>query len=72
MNSTAVTNLPRTPASAPPPPLRRPLHLPAEPLVFAALMVVLMVGLARALPAPQAPAHDVTSEPATVAPNPAG
>ncbi len=69
MNSTVATHLHRSAVSAPPPPLRRPLHLPTEPLVFAALMVVLMVGLARALPAPSAPAHDVTSHPVTVAPN---
>jgi len=58
-------------ASAPPPPLHRPLRLPAEPLVFAAMMVVLMVGLARALPATSTP--DVTSKPViVVTPTPAG
>ncbi len=47
--------------TAPPPPMRRRLHVPTEPLVFAAVMLVLMLGLARALPEPAAPAEAGTS-----------
>ncbi len=71
MNSTALPSTPRAAVSAPPPPLYRPLHLPAEPFVFAALMVVLMVGLARTLPAHHETAPDLSSHPITVAPTPA-
>lgn len=43
--------------TAPPPPMRRRFHVPTEPLVFAGVMLVLMLGLARALPQPAAPAE---------------
>lgn len=46
--------------TAPPPPMRRRLHVPTEPLVFAGVMLVLMLGLARALPESTAPAEAAT------------
>jgi hypothetical protein len=52
--------------TAPPPPMRRRLHVPAEPLVFAAVMLVLTLGLARALPQAESPANASGSSPQVV------
>ncbi len=40
----------RVAAGAPPPPLRRKLHLPTEPLLFAAVLLMLMLVIAKAVP----------------------
>lgn len=52
--------------TAPPPPLRRKLHVPAEPVVFAALLMALVMFIAKAGPFGSTEAA-VTEAPATVA-----
>ncbi len=47
---------------APPPPIRRRLHVPTEPLLFAA--VVLMITLVMARVVPQDTGAEVSSNPA--------
>lgn len=52
--------------SAPPPPLRRKLHVPTEPVVFAALLMALVMFIAKAGPFENTEAA-ATEAPATVA-----
>ena len=52
--------------SAPPPPVRRKLHVPTEPVVFAALLMALVMFIAKADPFATA-AASATEAPATVA-----
>ena len=63
MDVQALTTPSRIELTAPPPPMRRRLHVPTEPLVFAAVVLVLTLGLARALPQADAPADASTSHP---------
>ena len=52
--------------TAPPPPVRRKLHVPAEPLVFAAVLMALVMFMAKTLPG-YAVAEGSNEAPATVA-----
>lgn len=65
MELQALSTQHRIVASAPPPPMRRRLHVPTEPLLFAAVVLLLTLGMAKALPQPAAGATDVTSQPIT-------
>jgi hypothetical protein len=67
METQALSSLNRIAMTAPPPPMRRRLHLPTEPLLFAAVVLLLTLGLAKALPQPAGPAAEVTSQPAAPA-----
>ncbi len=53
-------------ASAPPEPVRRKIHVPAEPLVFAALVMALVMFIAKSAAVDSAQGAD-TAPPATVA-----
>jgi len=64
MDVQALSTLSRIEQTAPPPPIRRPLQMPTEPLLFAA--VVLMVTLAIAKALPQAGAAEAASQAPTV------
>jgi len=50
MDVQALTTPSRIEQTAPPPPMRHRIHLPAEPLLFAAVIVVLTLGIAKAVP----------------------
>ena len=66
MDVQALPTPSRIELTAPPPPIRRRLHVPTEPLVFAAVMLVLTLGLARALPQADVPADASVGQPAVV------
>ena len=66
MDVQALTTPNRIELTAPPPPIRRRFQLPTEPLVFAAVVLVLTLGLARALPHAEAPAADTATSLPTV------
>lgn len=66
MDVQALTPPSRIELTAPPPPIRRRFHVPTEPLVFAAVMLVLTLGLARALPQADVPADASVSHPGIV------
>lgn len=50
MDANALPTPSRIELTAPPPPMRHRFQLPTEPLLFAAVIVVLTLGIARALP----------------------
>lgn len=66
MDVQALPTPSRIELTAPPPPMRRRLHVPTEPLVFAGVLLALMLGLAHALPQPAAPAEATTGSPVIV------
>jgi hypothetical protein len=66
MDVQALPTPSRIELTAPPPPMRRRFQLPTEPLVFAAVIVVLTLGLARALPQADAPADAASGSQPTV------
>jgi hypothetical protein len=66
MDVQALTTLSRIEQTAPPPPIRRRFQLQAEPLVFAAVLLVLTLGLAHALPQAEAPADASNSSPTVI------
>lgn len=66
MDVQALTPSSRIELTAPPPPIRRRFQLQAEPLVFAAVMLVLTLGLAHAFPGAESPADTATSQPTVV------
>jgi len=66
MDVQALTTPSRIELTAPPPPIRRRFQLPTEPLAFAAVILVLTLGLARALPQTDAPADASNSNPTVI------
>jgi hypothetical protein len=65
MDVQALSTPSRIEQTAPPPPMRHRFQLPTEPLVFAAIVVVLTLGIAKALPQFET-AADSTSQPTVV------
>ena len=66
MDVQALSTPSRIELTAPPPPIRRRLHVPTEPLVFMAVIVVLTLGIAKAVPQFEAAADNSASQPGVV------
>jgi len=50
MDAQALSTPSRIELTAPPPPMRQRIRVPTEPLFFAAVIVVLTLGIAKAVP----------------------
>jgi hypothetical protein len=65
MDAQALSTPSRIELTAPPPPIRHRIRVPTEPLLFAAVIVVLTLGIARAVPEIES-ASDSSVQPAVV------
>jgi len=68
MELQAVATLHRIAQTAPPPPMRHRIQVPTEPLLFAAIILTLTIGIAKSMSQPTSNAVTVTNHPAATQP----
>lgn len=66
MDVQALTTPSRIELTAPPPPIRQRIRVPTEPLLFAAVIVVLTLGIAKAVPEFESASDSSATQPTVV------